>query len=140
MLSHDTPQRCDMVDLYYALYGTKRPFCLAQQELAFLKPERVSPTFDRSYREIENSLEVGHDPDLEWERERIREKDRLEREKEKERLEKERREKEREKEKEKEREREKEKEREREKERALEKELNSTEVLEFGVDVSKFFL
>lgn len=125
MLSHDTPQRCDMVDLYYALYGTKRPFCLAQQELSFLKPERVSPTFDRGYRELEHSHEVGHDSDLEWERERIREKDRLEREKEKERLEREKREKEREKEK--------------EKERATEKELDSDRQLEFGVDVSFHF-
>lgn len=27
-LSHDTKLRCDLVDLYYALYGTKRPLCL----------------------------------------------------------------------------------------------------------------
>ncbi|KAJ1521858.1 hypothetical protein ONE63_002203 [Megalurothrips usitatus] len=92
MLSHDTKQRCDMVDLYHALYGTKRPFCLAQQEMSFLKPERtISPTFDRNYN---RDLDLDHPPedipetDLEWERERIREKDRQEREKE--RLERER--------------------------------------------------
>lgn len=119
-----------MVDLYYALYGTKRPFCLAQQDLAFLKPERVSPTFDRSYNrdsDIEHAHPVGHDPDLEWERERIREKDRLERERE--RLERER-------EKEREKEKEREREKKREKEKAAEKERESSKNLEFGVHVS----
>lgn len=138
MLSHDTPQRCDMVDLYYALYGTRRPFCLAQQELSFLKPERVvSPAFDRSYRDndLDHGHDLGPDHDLDWERERIREKDRLERERE--RMDRERekereREREREREKEREREREKEREKKREKERAAEKEQNP---LEFGVDV-----
>ncbi|XP_060530001.1 transcription initiation factor TFIID subunit 2 isoform X2 [Cylas formicarius] len=36
MLSHDTRLRCDMVDLYYALYGTKRPLCLPLPELSGL--------------------------------------------------------------------------------------------------------
>ncbi|TDG50376.1 hypothetical protein AWZ03_003281 [Drosophila navojoa] len=31
-LSCDTKLRCDFVDLYYALYGTKRPFCLQTSE------------------------------------------------------------------------------------------------------------
>lgn len=34
MLSHDTRLRCDLVDLYYTLYGTKRPVCLPIPELA----------------------------------------------------------------------------------------------------------
>lgn len=31
-LACDTKLRCDIVDLYYALYGTKRPFCLQASE------------------------------------------------------------------------------------------------------------
>ncbi|KAK9889670.1 hypothetical protein WA026_007049 [Henosepilachna vigintioctopunctata] len=33
MFSHDTRLRCDMVDLYYTLYGSKRPFCLPLPEM-----------------------------------------------------------------------------------------------------------
>ncbi|XP_072381444.1 transcription initiation factor TFIID subunit 2 [Diabrotica undecimpunctata] len=33
MLSHDTRLRCDLVDIYYTLYGTKRPVCLPIAEL-----------------------------------------------------------------------------------------------------------
>lgn len=36
MLSHDTRLRCDLVDLYYALYGSRRPVCLPIPELAAL--------------------------------------------------------------------------------------------------------
>lgn len=36
MLSHDTRHRCDLVDLYYTLYGTKRPLCLPLTELSGL--------------------------------------------------------------------------------------------------------
>ncbi|XP_065359365.1 transcription initiation factor TFIID subunit 2 [Calliphora vicina] len=32
-LAFDTKLRCDMVDLYYALYGTKRPLCLQSAEM-----------------------------------------------------------------------------------------------------------
>lgn len=34
MLSHDTKLRCDLVDLYYTLYGSRRPLCLPLPELA----------------------------------------------------------------------------------------------------------
>lgn len=34
MLSHDTRLRCDLVDLYYTLYGTKRPVCIPLIELS----------------------------------------------------------------------------------------------------------
>lgn len=34
MLSHDTRLRCDLVDLYYTLYGIRRPMCLPVPELA----------------------------------------------------------------------------------------------------------
>lgn len=33
MLSHDARIRCDLVDLYYKLYGIKRPTCLPIPEL-----------------------------------------------------------------------------------------------------------
>lgn len=39
MLSHDARIRCDLVDLYYKLYGIKRPTCLPIPELVgVLKP------------------------------------------------------------------------------------------------------
>ncbi|XP_017782255.1 PREDICTED: transcription initiation factor TFIID subunit 2 [Nicrophorus vespilloides] len=41
MLSHDTRLRCDLVDLYYKLYGSRRPFCVPVAELAgLLKPQK----------------------------------------------------------------------------------------------------
>lgn len=44
MLSHDAKLRCDLVDLYYTLYGTKIPFCLPVPELAMLtKPRKAGP-------------------------------------------------------------------------------------------------
>lgn len=43
-LSHDTRLRCDMVDLYYALYGTKEPSSVKNPELAALyQPQKVEP-------------------------------------------------------------------------------------------------
>lgn len=42
MLSHDAKLRCDLVDLYYTLYGTKRPVCLPIPELALItKPRKI---------------------------------------------------------------------------------------------------
>lgn len=42
-LSHDARLRCDMVDLYYALYGSKRPPGMSSAELsAMFKPQKVS--------------------------------------------------------------------------------------------------
>lgn len=48
MLSHDSKMRCNFIDLYFALYGKKRPVCLPIPELAaLLKPQRVeSPVHD----------------------------------------------------------------------------------------------
>lgn len=44
MLSHDAKLRCDLVDLYYTLYGTKVPFCLPIPELAtIMKPRKAGP-------------------------------------------------------------------------------------------------
>ena len=41
-LSNSTILRCDIVDLYYALYGVKRPQCLQNDEFASLfKPQKV---------------------------------------------------------------------------------------------------
>lgn len=34
MLSHDSRLRCELVDLYYTLYGIRRPTCLPIPELA----------------------------------------------------------------------------------------------------------
>lgn len=42
-LSHDSKLRCDYVDLYYALYGSKKPLCLQNSELsAMFKPQKVN--------------------------------------------------------------------------------------------------
>uniref|UniRef100_A0A182YPI7 Transcription initiation factor TFIID subunit 2 n=1 Tax=Anopheles stephensi TaxID=30069 RepID=A0A182YPI7_ANOST len=52
-LSHDTRLRCDMVDLYYTLYGVRMPACLSNQELsAILRPQKSSSGFysDRTSR------------------------------------------------------------------------------------------
>lgn len=44
MLSHDPKLRCDLVDIYYTLYGSKTPLCLPIPELAMLtKPKKVAP-------------------------------------------------------------------------------------------------
>jgi len=44
MLSHDAKLRCDLVDLYYTLYGTKVPFCLPIPEIAtIIKPRKAGP-------------------------------------------------------------------------------------------------
>jgi hypothetical protein len=51
MLSHDSHLRCDFVDLYNVLYGTRRPLCIPVLELATIlnvKHERnVSPMQDK---------------------------------------------------------------------------------------------
>lgn len=45
MLSHDTRLRCDLVDLYFTLYGNRRPVCLPIPELAnILKPQKIHQT------------------------------------------------------------------------------------------------
>jgi hypothetical protein len=51
MLSHDSRLRCNFVDLYYVLYGTRRPLCIPVPELAAIlnvKHERhASPMQDK---------------------------------------------------------------------------------------------
>lgn len=51
MLSHDSRLRCSFVDLYYVLYGTRRPLCIPVPELATIlnvKHERnISPMQDK---------------------------------------------------------------------------------------------
>lgn len=43
-LSHDAKLRCDWVDFYYTLYGSKRPLCLPIKELEMLmRPKKVTP-------------------------------------------------------------------------------------------------
>lgn len=55
-LSHDTRLRCDMVDLYYALYGTKEPSSVKNPELAALyQPQKETET---SREENEMKIEL----------------------------------------------------------------------------------
>lgn len=55
MLSHDTRMRCSLVDLYYVLYGKRRPVCVPIPELAaLLKPQKVD-TF------VESEVSIGKD-------------------------------------------------------------------------------
>ncbi|KAK0171350.1 hypothetical protein PV328_009091 [Microctonus aethiopoides] len=52
MLSHDSKLRCDLVDLYYTLYGTKRPLCLPIPELVnLLKPKKIGPSLSPNSEE-----------------------------------------------------------------------------------------
>lgn len=55
MLSHDTRMRCSLVDLYYVLYGKRRPVCIPIPELAaLLKPQKVD-TF------VESEVSIDRD-------------------------------------------------------------------------------
>lgn len=57
-LSHDTRLRCDLVDLYYALYGTKEPQIMKSTELASLyQPQRVEEP-EEIKEELETKTEV----------------------------------------------------------------------------------
>ncbi|CAO1304154.1 unnamed protein product [Diamesa hyperborea] len=57
-LSHDTRLRCDLVDLYYALYGTKEPHIMKSTELASLyQPQRVEEP-EEIKEELETKTEV----------------------------------------------------------------------------------
>ncbi|XP_067013693.2 transcription initiation factor TFIID subunit 2 [Anabrus simplex] len=55
-LSHDSKLRCDIVDLYYTLYGLRRPLCIPIPELQailMMKPERhLSPAPEREMKPI----------------------------------------------------------------------------------------
>ncbi|KAF5290182.1 hypothetical protein FQR65_LT11645 [Abscondita terminalis] len=47
MLSHDTRLRCDLVDLYFILYGIRRPTCIPNPETENLyKPQRQNPPME----------------------------------------------------------------------------------------------
>lgn len=55
-LSHDTRLRCDLVDLYYALYGTKEPSSVKNPELAALyQPQKVEA---ESREDLEMKIEL----------------------------------------------------------------------------------
>lgn len=57
-LSHDTRLRCDMVDLYHALFGIKEPPTIKNPELAALyQPQRETTNDDRD----ENSMKIELD-------------------------------------------------------------------------------
>nr|CAD7573934.1 unnamed protein product [Timema californicum] len=72
MLSYDSQLRCDIVDLYYTLYGSRRPVCLPIPEiiaiLSSLKPEkreRVSPVDEKeSITHIVPFVSGGFDTDV----------------------------------------------------------------------------
>nr|XP_018909078.1 PREDICTED: transcription initiation factor TFIID subunit 2 isoform X1 [Bemisia tabaci] len=50
MLSHDSRMRCSLVDLYFALYGRRRPHCLQHPDLAFIQPQK-SPTHHHEFEQ-----------------------------------------------------------------------------------------
>ncbi|KAI4499551.1 hypothetical protein M0802_005447 [Mischocyttarus mexicanus] len=57
MLSHDAKLRCDLVDLYYTLYGVKRPACLPIPELALItKPKKIGPS-NSPEREVKPNIQ-----------------------------------------------------------------------------------
>nr|KAF7415465.1 hypothetical protein H0235_012057 [Vespula pensylvanica] len=57
MLSHDAKLRCDLVDLYYTLYGTKRPVCLPIPELALITKPRKIGLQNSPEREIKPNIQ-----------------------------------------------------------------------------------
>ncbi|XP_017861998.1 PREDICTED: transcription initiation factor TFIID subunit 2 [Drosophila arizonae] len=63
-LSCDTKLRCDFVDLYYALYGTKRPFCLQASETQnFYKDLLKDPNASgNSFKKTNESKPVDSEP------------------------------------------------------------------------------
>jgi len=56
MLSHDSRLRCNFVDLYYVLYGTRRPLCIPIPELAAILSVRherhASPTQEKEVSKL----------------------------------------------------------------------------------------
>lgn len=74
-LSHDAKLRCDWVDFYYTLYGSKRPLCLPIKELEMLfKPKKVEKTPEREIKaeiktevqevELSNKRKASPDKDI----------------------------------------------------------------------------
>lgn len=67
LLSNDARLRCDLVDLYYTLYGLKRPICVPLPEIQAMMKQMHHKERERLERERER----------EKEKERERERDRL---------------------------------------------------------------
>ncbi|KAH9636821.1 hypothetical protein HF086_017024 [Spodoptera exigua] len=67
LLSNDARLRCDLVDLYYTLYGLKRPICVPLPEIQAMMKQMHHKERERIERERER----------EKEKERERERDRL---------------------------------------------------------------
>lgn len=68
-LSNDARLRCDLVDLYYTLYGLKRPLCVPLPEIqAMMKQmhhkerERLDRERERVEREKERKMEIEIKP------------------------------------------------------------------------------
>lgn len=72
MLSHDSRLRCDLVDLYYKLYGSKRPTCLPIPELAgIMKPYKHEESKRKSYhtdRSAVTAVDIKKSPTIKKER------------------------------------------------------------------------
>ncbi|CAH0555152.1 unnamed protein product [Brassicogethes aeneus] len=59
MLSHDTRLRCDLVDLYYTLYGIRRPVCLPITELAgIMSASKLDAKKDKQYAQKSNTFNI----------------------------------------------------------------------------------
>lgn len=47
--AHDSKLRCDVVDFYYALYGTRKPHCLSSAEMSdWMKPQKATESMQRT--------------------------------------------------------------------------------------------
>lgn len=84
MLSNDSQMRCNFVDLYYALYGSKRPSCLISTQsstmsklpkipkLSAIDRKSASPIIFKTENELENiPYPVVATPDIKIEEELI---------------------------------------------------------------------
>lgn len=64
-MAFDTKLRCDMVDLYYALYGNKRPLCLQSAEMASMYKDFIKEGTSKKssssgdFKPIEITTETG---------------------------------------------------------------------------------
>lgn len=56
-LSNDARLRCDLVDLYYTLYGPKRPICVPLPEIQAMMKQMHNKERERIERERERERE-----------------------------------------------------------------------------------
>ncbi|KAG7307115.1 hypothetical protein JYU34_007258 [Plutella xylostella] len=65
LLSNDARLRCDLVDLYYTLYGTKRPICVPLPEIQAMMKQMHHKERERLDREKEREKEKERQRELE---------------------------------------------------------------------------